>query len=449
VPGFQNACMVQCPRKMKDNPAPLSRLWRRLALLIWLPVFTLLLGASNQAPDQPVERIRAYTRQIEFDYVTWTIKAAWVKWEQLALGNGRFLPAAHRPQLVLDYLELVRQTQELEAQTRQVYADPTVPDPDAATLELRTRLAALQQQRDRLAPLAESVLQAQVSEVVHALGLSLGGQPIPPVLYHVTAPPNALIVSPRDEIRQKANISILPDMSIEEIEHLEQAVASGMDVSALVVGIGGVGLYPTMVMQTTDINWLAEVVAHEWIHNYLTLRPLGLNYYSSPQLLIINETVATIAGKEIGEAVVARYYPEFLPPPPPDEVIPPDGEQPAEPPEEPPGPPPFDFRAEMRKTRVEAEALLAEGKIEQAELYMEFRRRFLWENGFRIRKLNQAYFSFYGAYADQPGGAAGEDPVSAAVRLLWDRSPSLVGFLNRVAWIWSYEQLQSLVDSSA
>lgn len=433
---------------MNGTQRLLRTLWQRISLAIWFLVAMVLLGASNQAPDQPVERIRAYTRQIEFDYVSWTLKAAWVKWEQIALGNGRFLPADNQPQLVLDYLQLVRQTQELEAQTRQVFADPTVPDPDTATLELRTRLADLQRQRDRLAPLAESVLQAQVSEVVHALGLSLGGQPVPPVLYHVTAPPNALIVSPRDEIRQKANISILPDMSIEEIEHLEQAVAAGMDVSALVVGIGGVGLYPTMVMQTTDINWLAEVVAHEWIHNYLTLRPLGLNYYSGPALLIINETVATIAGKEIGQAVVARYYPEHLPPPPPDEIIPPDREQPAEPPEEPPGPPPFDFRAEMRKTRVEAEVLLAEGKIEQAELYMEFRRRFLWENGYRIRKLNQAYFSFYGAYADQPGGAAGEDPVSAAVRLLWDRSPSLAGFLNRVAWIWTYEQLQSLVDSS-
>ena len=83
-----------------------------------------------------------------------------------------------------------------------------------------------------------------------------------------------------------------------------------------------------------------------------------------------------------------------------------------------PPPPVFDFRAEMHQTRVTADRLLAEGKIDQAETYMELRRRFLWDNGYHIRKLNQAYFAFYGAYADQPGGAAGEDPVGAAVRLL-------------------------------
>ena len=45
-----------------------------------------------------------------------------------------------------------------------------------------------------------------------------------------------------------------------------------------------------------------------------------------------------------------------------------------------------------------------------------------------MRKLNQAYFAFYGAYADQPGGAAGEDPVGPAVRALRERSQGLADF---------------------
>ena len=49
---------------------------------------------------------------------------------------------------------------------------------------------------------------------------------------------------------------------------------------------------------------------------------------------------------------------------------------------------------------------------------MEQRRQLFVENGYYIRKLNQAYFAFYGAYADVPGGAAGEDPVGPAVRAL-------------------------------
>ncbi len=77
----------------------------------------------------------------------------------------------------------------------------------------------------------------------------------------------------------------------------------------------------------------------------------------------------------------------------------------------------------MRITRVTVDELLAEGKIEEAEAYMEARRVFFWENGYLIRKINQAYFAFYGAYADQPGGEAGEDPVGAAVRELRAAEP--------------------------
>ncbi len=113
-----------------------------------------------------------------------------------------------------------------------------------------------------------------------------------------------------------------------------------------------------------------------------------------------------------------------------------------------PEPPAFDFRAEMRITRVTVDQLLAEGQVEQAEAYMEARRVFFWENGYRIRKLNQAYFAFYGAYADQPGGAAGTDPVGAAVRSLRLSSPSLADFIRRISWMSTYDQLQKAIDES-
>ena len=105
------------------------------------------------------------------------------------------------------------------------------------------------------------------------------------------------------------------------------------------------------------------------MHHYLTPRPLGWSYEASPDARTINETVASIVGGEAGRKMVARYYPEFLPPEP--------DPMPEEPEEEtpPPEPPPFDFRAEMRETRVRADELLAEGQIEEAETYMEERRR--------------------------------------------------------------------------
>ncbi len=100
----------------------------------------------------------------------------------------------------------------------------------------------------------------------------------------------------------------------------------------------------------------------------------------------------------------------------------------------------------MRQTRVTVDQLLAEGKIKEAETYMEARRQVFWEQGYRIRKLNQAYFAFYGAYADAPGGAAGEDPVGEAVRALYANSPSLESFLKRIAWMTSFEDLLGSIN---
>jgi hypothetical protein len=102
----------------------------------------------------------------------------------------------------------------------------------------------------------------------------------------------------------------------------------------------------------------------------------------------------------------------------------------------------------MRITREHADQLLEQGKIEEAEAYMEARRQVFWEQGYRIRKLNQAYFAFHGAYADLPGGAAGDDPVGEAVRDLRAQSASLADFLKRISWMTSFEQLQKTVDES-
>ena len=101
----------------------------------------------------------------------------------------------------------------------------------------------------------------------------------------------------------------------------------------------------------------------------------------------------------------------------------------------------------MHETRITADALLADGKIEEAEAYMEARRAIFLKQGYLLRKLNQAYFAFYGAYADSPGGAAGEDPVGPAVRALRAQSESLADFVNTISWMTNFEQLQKVVKT--
>jgi hypothetical protein len=210
-----------------------------------------------------------------------------------------------------------------------------------------------------------------------------------------------------------------------------------MDVSALVVAIGGIGIYPTMVQESSSLTWITEVIAHEWVHNYLTLRPLGLLYNSSPELRTMNETTANLIGKEVGRKMIERFYPDLSPHP--QNVV----AQSADPEE----PPTFDFRAAMRETRVRVDDLLAQGRIEEAESYMEERRRVFWEHGYRIRRLNQAYFAFHGAYADEPGGAAGDDPVGEAVRELWALIDSPAVFLRTMSWMNDYTDLQATLTS--
>lgn len=394
---------------------------------------------SDYTMTDPVEQIRAYTRWIEFDYGAWITNALALKVSFGSLDFPNYLDADEQHRAVIDYLRLLNQWYQVDGEIAAIYANPTVSNPDAAANHLLQQQADLKQQIDGQQPIVEAVIQNQVSVAAGEMGLGLGNQLVPPLLYHTTPLPLALIVSPRTEIKQIADISLKPDLTLDEITSLEAATTSGLDVSSLVVPVGGVGVYPTMVSQTTDLNWLVQTIAHEWTHNYLTLHPVGALYMSSSEMRTINETTAGIAGEEIGSAVIERFYPEFAPPPP-QEPAP--GQQPQE-----PAKPEFDYRAEMHETRVKADALLAEGKVEEAEAYMEARRQFFWEHGYQIRKLNQAYFAFYGAYADQPGGAAGEDPVGAAVRSLRAESKDLASFIRRVSWVTSYDGLKRLTQA--
>ena len=412
-----------------------------LKLLAILPVCMLLLGRSVVPPGDRLEQIRAFTRMIEFDYVNWTLEAMLGKNAESAVKAPSYMTVAEQREVVFEYFRVVRWVNQTSRNIDRIYADPNISDPNQAAAEDNRILSILKEQEQSLKPIAESVVQHQVSTLVADMGLGMGGQPIPPVLYHSTRLPEALVISPRNLIRQDYNISLEPELTTQREDQLENDVEGTVDVSALVVPIGGVGIYPTMVMNTTDLNWLLEVVAHEWTHNFLTLRPLGMLYEATPQLRTINETTANIAGVEIGLEVIKRYYPELAPP---EEQAEPSQPARAPTPEDPNA---FSYRREMRKTRVQVDTLLADGKIDEAEAYMEQRRRFFWDHGYQIRKLNQAYFAFYGAYNDQPGGgAAGSDPVGPVVQQLRRQSRSLADFLNRISWVTSFDGLKEMVN---
>ena len=411
---------------------------------MYLLLGILLLSASNPIAGRPVDRARAFTRSIEFDYVSWSVEAALLKLQSGATGMPGYVTRENRKQVVMQYLFLTERILQAEDQLNRIYADPAIIDKESESAHLRAELDIMYRRQKQLAPLAEATLQAQVTAALAELDLTTGGQPVPPVLYHSSAVPMGLVVSPRDHIEQLANISVQPNLSVDQRSALEDQVDSALNVSTLVVPIGGVGVYPTMVMRSTNLPWLLDTIAHEWTHNFLTLRPLGFLYDATPELRTMNETTASIVGGEVGTLIMQHYYPELTDASTPSIQL--ASVKKASPNPEEGDPPTFDFRAEMYTTRVTTDELLVVGKIDEAEAYMESRRELFWQNGYAIRKLNQAYFAFYGSYADVPGGAAGEDPVGPAVRALREQSDSLAEFVNRISWMTSFEDLQKAIQ---
>lgn len=408
--------------------------------IFWGLIIVLIMSNSGVPSLKFRETVRIDTRSIEFDYVTWTIETIWRKAAQISLGSQRYMSEEQQKQVVQEYFSLINQQRELKDTINNIYADPTILNPESVTAPHLAEQKYVQEQLRHVGYLFEAIIQSQVSYVNSNSKLGFLQQPLPPVQYHTTSMPYALVVSPRDEIRQDADISLLPELTLDQIVELEKKVEERLNVSALVVQVGGVGVYPTMVMETSSLTWLTEVVSHEWIHNFLTLRPLGMLYNQTPELRTINETTASIVGKELGNLIIDTFYPILKPKPivetidqSGEDVVPENQEQ------------VFDFRAEMRETRVTVDELLSAGNIEEAEEYMEQRRHIFVANGYNLRRLNQAYFAFHGAYADQPGGAAGEDPVGEAVRDFRNQSESLGEFVKRIAWVTSFERLQQIL----
>jgi hypothetical protein len=415
---------------------------RGLKILLWSLVCLIAMTASTVLTNEYPAKVQVYTRSIEFDYVNWTIQAIWQKTLQNSVRIEDYLPSPRPSEIVRENLKVESQIAQLESDIAIRYADPNPAGKESALQKLQSQLDQRRKIKSLIAPVAESTLQEQIGVVLAENGLSFLGQPMPPVLYHSTPLPMALIVSPRDKIQQDANISLSADMTAGDMTVLEDRVMKQLNVSALVVPVGGVGIYPTMVMATSDLSFLADTVAHEWTHNFLTARPLGLNYETNAELRTINETTASIVGNEIGQLLLKKYYPDLLPPEQPQDQIE-DSQKDSLP--ENVAPEKFVYRNEMHTTRVKADELLAAGKVQEAEKYMEQRRMFFWDHGYPIRRINQAYFAFYGAYADVPGGAAGKDPVGPTVRAFRAQNSSLAEFLEKISWITSYPQLVGMV----
>jgi len=431
----------------------LKRSWMFAKLAAFLAIVGLLITREYQPPGAFGPAVDRLIAGEAFDFAGWEAKTLAIKGAQAIVPVEDYVQDAESKAIVLDYMELVRRIEDLQNQIDDIYADPKITDPAAASAQQRQELAQLRAKQSDQQTTVEAIVEEQISTVLAEQGFAIGGQVIPPVQFRLSPLPQMLITSPRDEIYQKDAFPLVAGLTTDRAEELEAQVERRFgDVSALVEPIGGLGIYPAMMLETTSLEWMLHAAAHEWSHNWLELRPLGMNYEESPETRTMNETTAVLVEKEIGTLALSRSYPELAPPPVP---TPTPGPRPTPAPTPTRDPNAFDFRAEMRLTRVEVDRLLAEARaaeksgdkaaadarIQAAEDYMRERRKVFVDHGYLIRKLNQAYFAFHGAYADEPG-AAGEDPVGPAVKRLRDRSPSLLAFLETIAPMTSFDELK-------
>ncbi|MBP7999430.1 MAG: hypothetical protein KA314_27950 [Chloroflexi bacterium] len=415
--------------------------WQRFGIILqFLLLFLLLSGLL--APEWPTftDEGHQLDRLIgldEFDFLVWEIEAFVAKGNAELAAGHLYLEASARREIVLTYLGKVQEALQVSNEIAVIFADGTIEDPFAAAAAHQAQLATLRTELSTLQPLAESILQEQVASILLDEGFSTLGQVFPPVQARITPLPTLLVVSRRDRIEELYRIPLIPGLTVPERETLEDEIFSQIDRAALIVPLGGIGTYPSMIIETTDLIYLTDVIAHEWAHNWLTLRPLGFNYNADSSMRVINETIASVFGEAIGQKVMARYYPDLLPAPVAAATV---NTKPA-----PQTQPSFDFRAEMATTRIRVDELLAAGLVADAEAYMEERRQLFVANGYLVRKINQAYFAFYGSYADQPG-ATGGDPTGPMIVALFTQSDSIYQFMQSVAPLTSFSDLEILYE---
>ena len=381
--------------------------------------------ASSRGFDS---RLSSIVRPYRFSIAGWESKALLNEVSQLTSGKqGKIDDEVTK---VTEYFSTVERIKTLRSE---IQASSTDKGQSNTTL-LEDELSELQERKAALAGMVEKIIEKQTRETLAKQDIF---NPIdkyirskvsfPPVNFRLEKPPHLLVISPRDRIESMREILLKQETSLEEMEDIEAKVDE-LDVSSLVVELGGLAMYPNVVTNEASLRFTVDAVTEEWLHQYLVFKPLGFRYLldllgvsRNYEIATMNETLAGMVSKEIGAIVRETYYPEHK-----NSV-----NQKAS--------PGFDFNREMREIRRAVDKYLAEGEIEQAEEFMEQKRQYLATKGYYIRKLNQAYFAFYGTYADRPTSIS---PIGLELKKLRSQSASLKGFLNTAAAMTSREDLR-------
>ena len=398
-----------------------------MGLIIATGMLSVIFLSVSCTPTQGFDnRLRSIVKPHRFSIAKWEFRTIPYEVNQRIFGSPEKID--DEVGTVTEYFLLVERIKTLKSEIEAINAGKG--QGDLASLE--AELDKLQEQRVALDETVERILGKQIKEILAQQGIF---NPIvksrvsfPPLIFKLEKPPRLLVVSPRERIESIRRIPFQPGVNLEEMEAIEEEVDK-LGVSSLVVELGGFAAYPSLVTNDASLRFVIDTVTEEWLHQYLAFTPLGVRYLldltglaRNYEIATINETLAGIVSKEIGTIVCGEYYAE------------------CESQQKRAAKPGFDFNREMREIRRAVDQYLARGEIEQAEEFMEQKRQYLASKGYYIRKLNQAYFAFYGTYADRPTSIS---PIGVELQELRRQSASLKDFLDTVVVMTSRQDLKA------
>lgn len=313
--------------------------------------------------------------------------------------------------------------------------DPPADEAIAAWFTLPDRSA---EEGRELENVVESAIEGRIDAVIRDHGLSFplplpGALKVwPPLDIELTPSPHVLIISPRSEIRREEERILQFDLSLDDLYRIErEAEERDGSIASFVAPTGGIAFYPAIV-DARSYRGAVATAAHEWVHHYLVFYPLGRAYFADDDARTINETVASLVGWELRDAALERFGDPtaFARPAAAPSAVRSVG---------------IDRNEVLRELRLEVDALLEEGRVEEAERRMEEVRLVLADHGFPIRRINQAYFAWYGTYAAR---ADAVDPLGGQLRELRERAGSLARFLELVRGVTTRAEVEALLAST-
>ena len=405
------------------------KLWRKGLLVIVLALAALIIGYGDYRPSARDLAVAGH----RYSTVSWEVSHVADKWVHKLWD---IMPWSSEPSReeriahVLEFFDLVREANDLER--RLLHPDSST----GGTLsqdqvrQLTADFDRIKERRRAIQGEVEETIESEISAVLVKEGLaSRIGLIFPPVDAVFTGAPSVLVLSPRDRIDRMETVLLEPGLDDQVREQIEGAIFRHENLAALVVSTGGVATYPSVVSDSSGLRFAVTTAAHEWLHQWFFFQPLGQHFWDSDDMTTLNETAATLGGQEIGDRVYTAISGERVDRNAQDAA--------------PPAPGAFDLNEEMRETRLRTDELLAQGRIEDAEAYMEERRQLMVANGHFIRKINQAFFAFHGSYAANPASIS---PINDQLEQLRDRSDTLEEFLKRVADFGSYQEFVDYLE---